>query len=60
MDYKEYIFLPNLSGSGYLSPILEIQGGQIPLAGKVPVPWDGIIQGLSLSPLHCKTPTSIP
>lgn len=36
MDYKEYIFLPNLSGSGYLSPILEIQGWE----GPHPLGWD--------------------
>lgn len=42
MDYKEYIFLPNLSGSGYLSPILEIQGGADPPGweGPRPLGWD--------------------
>lgn len=47
MEYKEYIFLPSLSGSGYLSPIPEIQGGADPPAGPgwegpCPLGWDGM------------------
>lgn len=65
MKYKEYIFLPNLSGSSYLSPILETQGRPDPAAGSgretpCPLRWDRIHQGLSLPPLRGKTPTSIP
>lgn len=53
---KEYIFLPNLSGSGYLSPTLATQGKPGPAAGSgretpCPLRWDDIQQGLSLLPL---------
>lgn len=46
MKYKKkYIFLPNLSGSSYLSPVLEFQGGtgRVAAAGRESLcPWDRI------------------
>lgn len=49
MKYKEEcVFLPNLFGSSYLSPVLETQGRsdglilQLTLADKLPVSCDGI------------------
>lgn len=50
--YKGYIFLPNLSGSSYLSPVLETQSGSDPTAGsgrERPVPW-GEIRSITGSP----------
>lgn len=65
MKYKEEYNCFPTTVSGYLSPILETQGRPDPAAGAgretpCPLRWSDIHQGLSLPPLHGKTPTSIP